>query len=140
MANDRRHHFVRRGLLSVFGGWEEQGRCCKRKLERRFGLLVAVVLLAPLGFAQGAPKVTAVDPSAGKVNDTVTVTGENLDKSTVSAVFLSDDKSDYKATIEEQSADKIVAKVPHVKPGSYNVSIQVGNSIYIQPVRFDVQE
>ena len=140
MANDRMHNRVRRGLLSMFGAWEEQGRCYRRRLEGRLLLLAAAVLLAPLGFAQGAPKVTGVDPSAGKVNDTVTVTGENLGKGTVSAIFLSDDKSDYKAAIEEQSADKIVAKVPHVKPGSYNVSIQVGNSIYIQPVRFDVQE
>ncbi|HXJ17306.1 MAG TPA: IPT/TIG domain-containing protein [Candidatus Polarisedimenticolia bacterium] len=139
MLKVRRHHLARRKLLSVFGARVEQGRCY-RKLERRLGLLAAVVLLAPLGFAQGAPKVTGVDPSAGKVNDTVTVTGEDLDKATVSAVFLSDDKTDYKATIEEQSADKIVARVPRVKPGNYNVSIQVGNSIYIQPVLFTVQE
>ena len=140
MAKVRRHHSVPRGLLSMFGAWETQARCYRRKLERRLCLLAAAILLAPLGFAQGAPKVTGVDPSAGKVNDTVTVTGENLDKGTVSAVFLSDDKSDYKATIEEQSADKVVVKVPRVKPGSYNVSIQVGNSIYIQPVLFNVQE
>jgi hypothetical protein len=31
-------------------------------------------------------------------------------------------------------------KVPHVKPGDYNISIQEGNAIYIQPVRFTVQE
>jgi len=33
-----------------------------------------------------------------------------------------------------------VMKVPKVKAGSYNVSIQVGNNIYIQPVKFEVQE
>ena len=84
--------------------------------------------------------MTGVDPTSGKVDDTVTVAGENLGKGAVSAVFLSDDKTDYKATLVEQDEEKIVIKVPHVKPGSYNISIQTGNTILIQPVRFTVQE
>ncbi|HET6175791.1 MAG TPA: IPT/TIG domain-containing protein [Candidatus Sulfotelmatobacter sp.] len=103
-------------------------------------LAAALLTLGLLLFAQGAPVVTAVDPSSGKVNDTVTVAGENLGKDTVSAVFLSDDKTDYKATLIEQNAEKIVMKVPQVKPSRYNISIQKGNAIYIQPVRFTVQE
>ena len=99
-----------------------------------------LTLLVPLLFAQGSPRVTDVDPSSGRVNDTVTVAGENLGKDTVSAVFLSDDKTDYKATLLEQEEEKIVMKVPHVRPGRYNISIQAGNAIYIQPVRFTVQE
>ena len=67
------------------------------------------------------------------------MTGENLGKSNVSAVFLSDDKTDYKATVVEQSDGKIVMKVPQVKAGDYKVSLQAGNNIYIQPVRFTVQ-
>jgi len=63
-----------------------------------------------------------------------------LGKETVTNVFLSDDMMDYKAVVVEQTAAKIVAKVPKVKPGSYNVSIQVGNNIFIQPVRYTVQE
>mgnify|MGYP001555400461 CR=1 FL=1 len=54
-------------------------------------------------------------------------------------VFESD-KVDYKATIVNQAADKIVMKIPQVKPGGYNVSIQVGNGILIEPVRFTVQQ
>lgn len=106
-------------------------------------LLVAaalLTLLGPLLFAQGSPLVTGVDPSSGKVNDTVTVAGENLGKGTVSAVFLSDDKTDYKATLIEQNEEKIIMKVPQVRPGRYNISIQKGNAIYIQPVRFTVHE
>jgi len=99
-----------------------------------------LMLLGPLLFAQRSPRVTDVDPSSGKVNDTVTVAGENLGKGTVSAVFLSDDKTDYKATLVEQDEEKIVMKVPHVRPGRYNISVQTGNAIYIQPVRFTVQE
>ena len=101
-------------------------------------LLATVVLVASLVFAQGTPRVTGVEPSSGKVNDNVTLTGESLGKSTVSDVFLSDDKTDYKATVVEQAAGKIVMKVPQVRPGAYNVSIQVGDKILILPVRFKV--
>lgn len=140
MANVPKHQFARRRLLSVFGAWEEPGRYRSKNLHMGLWVLAAAVLLARLVLAQSSPHVTGVDPTSGKVNDNVTVTGESLDKGTVSAVYLSDDKSDYKATLVEQAADKIVVKVPHVKAGNYNVSIQVGNSIYIQPVRFEVQE
>ncbi len=99
---------------------------------------IAALSVRPLG-AQGAPRVTGVDPDTGKANDTVTVAGENLEKSHVSAVFLSDDKDDHKAPIVSQEAAKIVIKVPDVKPGSYNVSIQTANAIFIQPVKFTVQ-
>jgi len=101
-------------------------------------ILAVVSLFAPLGSAQGSPKVTAVDPATGKVNESVTISGESLGKDSVAAVFLSDDKLDYKGTIVSQAADKIVMKIPEVKPGAYNVSIQVGNGILIEPVRFTV--
>ena len=129
-----------RRLHRVFDAWGEPGRCRSRNSYARILVVAALVLIAPLGLAQASPHITAVDPAAGKVNDDVTVTGESLGKGTVSAVFLSDDKTDYKATVVEQAAEKIVMKVPRVKAGSYNVSIQVGNNIYIQPVRFEVQE
>ena len=106
-------------------------------------ILAAVTLLAIVSrpvSAQDAPGITAVDPASGKVNDSITVTGTNLGKASISAVYLSDDKNDYKASIVEQGDTKIVMKVPQVKPGSYNVSIQKGNSIYIQPIRFTVEE
>ena len=120
------------------------GRSAQRGRPLAALALAAVIalLLAPsrLALAQDAPGISTVDPTSGKVNDTITVTGTNLGKGSVSAVFLSDDKNDYKASIVNQEDTKIVMKVPQVKPGSYNVSIQKGNSIYIQPVRFTVQE
>ena len=103
-------------------------------------LAVAALLTASLTWGQASPRVTGVAPSTGKADSDVTVTGEHLEKATVTNVFLSDDTTDYKATVVEQTAEKIVAKVPQVKPGGYNVSIQVGNNIFIQPVRFTVQE
>jgi IPT/TIG domain len=108
-------------------------------MRGRWVLLAAVVLFASLAVAQNAPQVTGVDPASGKVNDTVTVSGNNLGKDSVSSVYLSDDKNDYKSTIVDQSDDKITVKVPQVKAGDYNVSVQVGNNLFIKPVKFKVE-
>jgi len=117
-------------------------RCDRRRssFAAILPLLVAVLLISTLLFAQATPRITKVDPPSGKVNDDLTVSGVALGKESVAAVFLSDDKSDYKAAIVSQAADKIVMKVPQVKPGGYNVSIQVGSGILIEPVRFTVQD
>src|SRR5690348_3383148 len=74
---------------------------------------LAAVLILPLRStrAQSSPSVKAVDPTSGKVNDSISVEGENLGKGVVSAVYLSDDKSDYKAVIVQQANDKIVLKI-----------------------------
>jgi hypothetical protein len=101
--------------------------------------LLALFLL-PLVFAQNPAKVTALEPVSGKVNDDVTVTGENLGKETVAAVFLSDAQEDFKATLVEQAEQKILMKVPQVKAGAYNLSIQVKDRILILPLRFEVTE
>ena len=109
---------------------------------QKLSLLAAVFLLlflAPRAVAQNSPKITCVAPATGKVNDSVTLTGENLGKDFVSAVYLSDDKDDYKATLVEQGSAKIILKVPQVKSGGYNISIQEGDKILILPVRFTVQ-
>ena len=102
--------------------------------------LVMALLLVPLVSAQSDPTVKDIEPSSGKVNDVVTVTGDHLGKNIVSNVFLSDDTVDYKATVVDQKETQIVLKVPEVKPGTYNLSLQVGNKIYIKPVRFQVSQ
>ena len=90
--------------------------------------------------AQAGPKLTAVDHATGKAGDSCTITGENLGKDAVAGVLVSDEDKDYPAEVVSQAATKIVFKVPKVKAGGYNVSIKIGNNIYIQPVRFTVQE
>jgi|ERR1700722_8059361 IPT/TIG domain len=110
------------------------------RLGKAWMILIGLVFFATLAVAQGAPQITAIDPANGKVNDTVTVSGTDLGKATVSSVFLSDDKMDYKAAIVDQSDDKITVKVPQVKPGDYNVSIQVGDKLFIKPVKFKVEQ
>jgi hypothetical protein len=112
-----------------------------RWLARGKGTLALLALfLVPVLFAQNAAKVTALDPTMGKVNDTVTITGENLGKDNVVGVFLSDDKDDFKATLVDQAANKIIMKVPQTKAGGYNISIQVKDRILILPLKFSVTE
>ncbi len=98
-------------------------------------LLISVWVL----FAQGPPRLASVEPATGKSGATATATGENLGKAGVAAVFLSDANSDHKVSVVEQTAEKIVFRVPSVKPAIYNVSLQVKNDIFIQPVRFTVE-
>jgi hypothetical protein len=115
---------------------------CNRRVNvcKWWLIFAGILLVSSLAMAQAAPQVTTVDPAAGKVNDTVTLSGNNLGKEAVSSVYLSDDKSDYKATILDQGAEKITVKVPQVKAGSYNISLQVGDKLFIKPVKFKVQE
>ena len=96
-------------------------------------------LLHSLVWAQASPKITAVQPETAKVGASITVNGENLGKDVVQAVFLSDDAKDYKVEVSEQSATKVVVKVPELKAGPYNISVQVGDNIFIQPVRMTVE-
>jgi hypothetical protein len=113
-----------------------------RAIEKNYKLwtiLAAIMLVSSLAIAQGTPQITGVDPATGKVNDTVTVSGNNLGKASVSSVYLSNDKDDFKATIVDQGDDKITMKVPQVKPGDYNVSLQVGDKLFIKPVKFKVE-
>jgi hypothetical protein len=104
-----------------------------------YRLSAAILLLSVAAWAQAGPKLNGVDPAAGKAGDSCTITGENLGKDAVNGILVSDDEKDYPAEVVSQATDKIVFKVPSVKPGGYNLSIKVGNNIYIQPVRFTVQ-
>jgi hypothetical protein len=85
-------------------------------------------------------KITSVEPAVAKVGTNVTLHGASLGKKTVVAVFVSTATEDFAATVVEQSDNKILIKVPNVKPGEYKASIQVQKTILIQPIRLTVQE
>jgi hypothetical protein len=128
------------GKTPLFSNTRNRNSCSRSgSVPMRWLFLAGVILFSSLAVAQNAPQVTGVDPESGKVNDTVTVSGSNLGKAVVSSVFLSDDKNDYKAVIVEQSDDKITLKVPQVKAGAYNISVQVGDKLFIKPVKFKVE-
>ena len=80
------------------------------KLSRMVPLLLAASLAA---WAQQAmPRMTSVDPMNGKAGDIIAVTGENLQKDTVTKVFLTDGKNDTPVEVTEQTATTIKFKIP----------------------------
>ncbi len=112
----------------------------RRLTKHGFLIVVMLGVFATVVCSQGSPRVTGVAPTAAKIGANVTVQGENLGKTNVVAVFVSNSSDDFPATVVEQTDAKIVIKVPKVKPGDYNVSIQVKTDILIQPIRLTVQE
>ena len=106
-------------------------------------LLIAALLLVTGALAafQGMPRCTAVDPDTAKTGDTVNVTCENVSKSTVADLYLTDGKDDTKIAVKEQTADKITFQVPRIKPGRYHIAYLTANkaSIVEQPVVLTVE-
>jgi hypothetical protein len=79
------------------------------KLSFAVPLFLATGLAA---FAQTMPRMTTVDPINGKVGDVITVAGENLEKSQVAKVYLTDGKNDTVLDLTEQTATSIKFKIP----------------------------
>lgn len=106
------------------------------------GFALAITFaVPPLVRGQSAtPHISSITPDSGKSEDTITIAGDNLGKDKVAGVFLSDAKLDHKAVVVDQETTKIVIKVPDgLKAGDYNISVQEGGAIYIQPVIFVVK-
>ena len=105
-------------------------------------LLIALVLSAALFAFQGFPRVTTVEPDSGKAGDTVSAKGENLDKTSIGEVYLTDGSKDTKVQIEEQTNTEVKFKVPQsLKAGRYHIMVLTANkaSLIEQPVVFTVE-
>ncbi len=91
---------------------------------------------------QGLPRCTAVDPDTAKTGDTVNATCENVNKSTVADLYLTDGKDDTKVAVMEHTADKIKFQVPRIKPGRYHIAFLTANkaSMIEQPVALTVEQ
>ena len=83
-----------------------------------------------------------MDPDTAKTGDTVNATCENVNKSTVADMFLTDGKDDTKVAIMEHVEDKIRFQVPRIKPGRYHLAFLTANkaSMIEQPVALTVEE
>ena len=105
-------------------------------------LLIALVLSPALFSFGGFPRVTNVEPEAGKVGDIVSAKGENLDKSSIAEVYLTDGSHDMQVQIAEQTETEIKFKVPEkVRAGRYHVLVLTADkkSLIEQPVVFTVE-
>ncbi len=106
--------------------------------------LIAVLLIscAALVAFQGQPRCTAVDPDTAKTGDTVNATCENVNKTTVADMYLTDGKDDTKVAVMEHTDDKVKFQVPRIKPGRYHLAFLTANkaSMIEQPVALTVEQ
>jgi hypothetical protein len=100
-----------------------------------------IALAMALGAFQDLPRCVSVDPDTAKVGDAVTVKGENLSKTILSEVYLTDGSKDTKVLISEQTNTEIKFKVPEVRPGRYHLAALTanGSSMVDQPVVLTVE-
>jgi hypothetical protein len=104
-------------------------------------LFVLCALAARAPAFDGYPRVTTVEPESGKVADSVSAKGENLDKANIGELYLTDGAKDWKVQISEQTSTEIKFKVPKTEPGRYHLMILTANkkSMVEQPVVFTVE-
>ena len=90
---------------------------------------------------QALPRCTAVDPDTAKSGDTISAKGENLSKSTIAEVYLTDGAKDTKVAIASQTDTEIKFTVPQIKPGRYHLAMLTANraSVIEQPVVLTVE-
>ncbi len=110
------------------------------------GVIALLACLWMLSAQTSFPRMTAVNPTTAKVGDVITAAGENLDKNNVAGLFLTDNKSDFRVQITEQSATAIKFTVPDsVKSGRFGLVIRTpgtqSNPVreYVQPVKVAVE-
>ena len=106
----------------------------------KLSFIALLTLFAAIALAQQAmPRMTTVEPGNGKAGDVLTVAGENLDKSAVVKLYLTDGKNDLEVQMTEQAATSIKFKIPDkAKAGRFSLMILTGGKDpkYIeQPVR-----
>lgn len=111
-------------------------------------IILVVIFLAlaiPPGLSAqgGMPKMTSVEPPAGKAGDELTVNGENLGKSFVAELYFTDGKNDVKIPMLSQEAAAIKFKVPAtVKPGRFTLMILTAGKdpkLIEQPVKVTIE-
>jgi hypothetical protein len=61
---------------------------------------------------QEMPRMSTVDPGNGKAGDEITIAGENLEKTHVAKVYLTDGKNDVLLDLTDQTATSIKFKIP----------------------------
>ena len=93
---------------------------------------------------QPMPRMTTVEPGNGKKGDVITVAGENLEKTQVSKVYLTDGKNDLPVDLTEQAATVIKFKIPgKATPGRFSLMLLTTGKdpkLIEQPVRLTVDE
>ena len=89
------------------------------------------------------PLMRTVTPDSAKAGETLTASGEYLDKARVKEIYLTDGKAEFKTEIVEQSQNEAKVKVPaSVKPGRWRLMVLttgVEPQLLEQPVTVEIQ-
>jgi hypothetical protein len=88
-----------------------------------FCILLAAVCATAFA-QQPLPRMTSAEPGAGKTGDVIAVAGENLTKSQVAKVYLTDGKNDIEVEVTEQTANSLKFKIPAKAKGRMAIMIE----------------
>ena len=87
--------------------------------------------------------MSSVEPASGRVGDVVSIKGVNLGQDSVAELYLTDGKSDVKASIIEQTSTSIKFKIPSdAKPGRFSLMVLTRGQnpkLIEQPVKIEVE-
>ena len=112
-------------------------------MKRCFALSILLVCLVALSMPayDGFCKIVSVEPESGKEGDTAVEKGENLDKTKVGELLLTDGIKDFKATITVQSDGEITFIIPKAAAGRYRLMLLTANkaSMIEQPVVITIE-
>ncbi len=112
----------------------------------RLSFSLAVLLAASfvVSAQQTMPRMTTVEPGNGKAGDVITVNGENLEKTQVAKVYLTDGKEDVQVEVTEQTAAALKFKVPvKAKAGRFALMLLTTGKepkLIEQPVKVTVEQ
>ena len=120
------------------------GEMYSMSCQRSLISALLTIALSTIIFAQtGSPRVDTVEPDTGKSGAVLVINGENLEKTTVAEVLLTDGKNDLKAEVVEQLAKTIKFKIPAAaKPGRFAIMLLTAGKEpkYLeQPVKVTVE-
>jgi len=102
--------------------------------------LVRVFLTAVLLFAQAMPRISTVEPAAGKAGTEITASGEELSKKVVLKLLITDGKKDIELSVTAQEDKSIKFKIPEgLQPGRYGLAVVTKDKIIDQPVKVTVE-
>ncbi len=106
-------------------------------------LLITVVLQTPAAGQASFPRLSSVEPDTGKAGDVLVVSGQNLERSNVKELYLTDGQKDWKTEIVEQSDSSITFKIPaDAIAGRFNLMVLTTGAeprLLEQPVKVNVE-
>jgi hypothetical protein len=113
--------------------------------QMKLSFILPLLAIACLGLysQETMPRMTNVEPESGKVGDILTVSGDNLDKTQVAELYLTDGKKDTKVVMTEQTPTSIKFKIPvKARPGRFALMVLTTGKepkLIEQPVKVTVE-